>query len=166
MNKAFLSLLLVAGFGCAAAFAQGETGTVTTTTNFVFPPVGLVSGETAAVSLVNIAPAPTSTTATAPSCTGTVTFAGPTGTTIGTASPFTVGSGQIKTISLPFATAGITSTRGEILVSVQQTTTRPSTAACSLVFSLEVYDSTGETHVLMGNAAATTPPSNSPEPLH
>jgi hypothetical protein len=77
-----------------------------------------------------------------------------------------VGSGQIKTISLPFATAGITSTRGEILVSVQQTTTRPSTAACSLVFSLEVYDSTGETHVLMGNAAATTPPSNSPEPLH
>jgi hypothetical protein len=31
------------------------------------------------------------------------------------------------------------------LVSVQHTATRPTAAPCSLVFSLEVYDSSGET---------------------
>lgn len=162
MKKSILISAMIASLGCVAAFAQGSTGTTstTTTTNFVFPPVGLASGETMAVSLTNIAPASTSSTATAPSCTGTVTFAGPTGTVMNTggkATAFTVGNGAIDTVSLPSATSGMTASRVEVL-SVQQTITRPATAPCSLVFSLEVYDSNGITHVFLGNTAATTPP--------
>jgi hypothetical protein len=38
---------------------------------------------------------------------------------------------------------------------VQHTVTRPATAPCSLVFSLEVFDtSTGVTHLLLGNSQA------------
>jgi hypothetical protein len=165
MKRAFLCILAVAGFGCACAFGQGETGTVTVTQDFVFPPVGLASGETAAVSLVNIAPAPTTATATAPSCTGTVTFANAAGTIKPTPTAFTVGSGQIETISLQFANSGLTA-RGEIVASVQQTTTRSSTTPCSLLFSLEVFDSSGETHVFLGNASATTPPAKNGEQEH
>jgi hypothetical protein len=156
MKTALLAFLIAAG--CVCARAQGGTTTVTTTQNYFFPPVGFANGETMAVSLANIAPAPVSPAASAPSCTGTVTFASSTGTIIGKANSFTVGSGQIQTISLAFASAGITANRGEILASVQRTTTRPATAACTLVFSLEVYDSTGETHVYLGNASASAAP--------
>ena len=169
MKRAFLGFLAVAGFGCACAFGQGTTGTetVTITHDFVFPPVGLANSESAAVNLVNIAPVPATTTTTtpvaAPSCTGTVTFANATGGAIGgKAIPFTVGSGDIATVSLP---PGLVYTgapaRGLILASVQQTITWPSAAPCSLVFSLEVFDVTsGVTHVFLGNASATAPPLN------
>lgn len=161
MKRALLYLLVIGTFDCICSFAQGGTGTVTTTLDFVFPPVGLATGETAAVSLANIAaPAPTPSNGAVPSCTGTVTFANASGTTIGSATAFTVASGKISTVSLPFSSAGITGTRGEILASVQQTTTRPAPATCSLVYSLEVFDSSGETHVFLGNASATTPTPN------
>jgi len=160
MKRLFLFFLIIAGFGCACALAQGKGETVTTTTNFVFPPVGLTSGYTAAVNLVNIAPASTAANATAPACTGSVTFANSTGTVIGAAVPFTTKGSVITTESISAATAGVTTAapRAEIVVSVQQTTTRPSTAPCSLVYSLEVYDSTGATHVFLGNAAAAAAP--------
>jgi hypothetical protein len=125
----------------------------------------LATGETAAVSLVNIAPASATANAAAPSCTGTVTFANAAGATIGTATAFTVGSGKIATVSLPFSSAGIGASRGEILASVQQTTARPAAVPCSLVFSLEVFDSSGETHVFLGNTSSVTPPAESPEPV-
>jgi len=157
--KSFMSFLLVAGFSAACAFGQGQTGTSTITRDYVFPPIGLGSTETAQVNLVNIAPAPAASTATAPSCTGTVTFASATGATIGQANPFTAGSGEIASVSLPFSSAGISGSHGVILVSVQQTTTVPSAARCSLVFSFETFDtSTGVTHVFVGNASSTTTP--------
>jgi len=117
------------------------------------------------VDLVNIAPAPATATATAPSCTGTVTFANASGATIGTPSPFKVGSGQIQSITLSASTANITGARGAILASVQQTTTVPNPAPCSLLFSLATFDSTGVTHVFLGNSSTTTPPVVHPEPL-
>jgi hypothetical protein len=157
MKSVLISVLFV-GFGCVCAFGQGLTGTTTITRDFVFPPVGLGSGETAEVDLVNIAPTPASSSATAPSCTGTVTFAGATGAVIGKAMPFTTTGGQVASVSLPFSSANITGVRGVILVSVQQSTTLPSSAPCSLVFYLETYDSTGATHVFLGNASTTTPP--------
>ena len=163
MTKSLVCLMALT-LACAAAFAQGTTGTTTstTTTNYVFPPVGLSFGDTASVSLINIAPASTASDATAPSCTGTVTFTSAKGETIGSASSFTVGSGVIDTITLTAESVGVTSSpqRAEIFASVQQTVTRPATAPCSLVFSLEVYDSSGATHVFLGNASATTPPVN------
>jgi hypothetical protein len=158
MNS-FMRFLLIAGISGACAFGQGQTGTSTVTRDFVFPPVGLGSTETAQVNLVNIAPASTASTATAPSCTGTVTFASATGATIGQANPFTAASGQIASVSLPFSSAGISGTHGVILVSVQQTTTIPSAARCSLVFSLDIFDTaTGETHVFVGNASSNATP--------
>jgi len=130
----------------------------------VFPPVGVAPSETVAVSLVNIAQASTSATAATPSCTGTVTFAGATGTVIGKANPFTVGSGQISTIILTATEAGITASRGSILASVQQTTTRPSSAPCSLVYSLQTYDTgSGVTHLFLGNASTAVQPAVGPE---
>jgi hypothetical protein len=54
------------------------------------------------------------------------------------------------------------STRGVFVASVQQTITRPATAPCSLVFSLQTYDSNGETHVFLGNVSAT---SQEPTPI-
>ena len=168
MKRALLGFLVVAAFGCACAFGQGTTTTetVTITQDFVFPPVGLATSETAAVNLANIAPVPATTTTTpvtAPSCTGTVTFANAAGGIIPAGSkpiPFAVGSGDIATVPLP---TGLVFTgpplRALLLASVQQTITRPSAAPCSLVFSLEVFDVTsGVTHVFLGNASATTPP--------
>jgi len=155
MNKIFVSFLLVSCFGCACAFAQGETGTTTITTDFYFPPVSMMSTDTISLNLVNIAPAPTSATATAPSCTGTVTFAGSNGT-IGMPDSFTLGAGKMQTVSLTGTGAGISSGRGGVLVSVQTTTTRPATAPCTLIFALQLYDSSGVTHVYLGNTSATT----------
>jgi hypothetical protein len=160
MKRLFL-LCVIAGMASVCAFAQGSTGTSTTTitTNYVFPPLGVAPSETLAVSLVNIAPTATSSTATAPSCSGTVTFAGSTGTVIGKANSFTVASGQISTITLTATEAGITASRGSILVSVQQTMTRPSSAPCTLVYSLQTYDTgSGVTHLFLGNASTAVQP--------
>ena len=144
---------LAAALAAASAFAQGTTSTTTTTRNFIFPPVGLGSTETAQVNVVNIATA--SSRGTAASCTGSISFANASGAVIGKATIFTVGSNQIVSVSLPFGISGLAGTHGEILASVSQTVTFPSSAPCSLVFSLETFaTATGETHVVLTNAAA------------
>jgi hypothetical protein len=149
----FLLTSFLTALAAASAFAQGTTSTTTTTRNFFFPPIGLGSTETAQVNVVNIATA--SPNATAASCTGTISFANASGAVIGKAATFTAGSNQIASVSLPFATSGLAGTHGEILASVSQTVTFPSSAPCSLVFSLETFaTATGETHVVLTNAAA------------
>ena len=66
-SLAFVTCVLA---GCA--LGQGTTtGSSTVTRDYAFPPVGLANSETAQVNLVNIAPASTTTGATAPACTGT-----------------------------------------------------------------------------------------------
>src|SRR5882672_4914207 len=114
----------------ASAFAQGSTGSTTTTVQFSFPPTGLALTETAQINVTNIAAA--SSTGTAASCTGSVSFVNSSGATIGTATSFTVGTGQITSISLPFAKAAVSGSRTEIRGVVQHTVTRPSTVPCSL----------------------------------
>jgi len=153
MKRLFFVLLAIT-LAVLGAFAQGSTGSTTTTTtqNYVFPPFALIGGDTAAVNLTNIAPAPTAAGATQPSCTGTVTFANSTGTAITKPTSFTVGSGQITTVTQAFT--GTNGTREPVVASVQQTTTRPNSTPCSLVFSLQVYDSSGVTHIFMGNTSA------------
>jgi hypothetical protein len=147
---------LAAALAAASAFAQGTTSTTTTTRNFIFPPVGLGSTETAQVNLVNIAAA--SSRGTAASCTGSISFANASGAAIGKATTFTVGSNQIVSVSLAFGTSGLAGTHGEILASVSQTVTLPSSPPCSLVFSLETFaTATGETHIVLTNAAVNTP---------
>jgi hypothetical protein len=129
----------------ACAFAQ-TTSTTTSTRSFTYPPIGLGSTETAQVNVVNDATA--SSSGTAASCTGTISFLNSAGTAIGTATPFTVTSGQIASASVTFAKVGATGVRTEIRGVVTLTATSGSGVPCSLASSLETYDSTtGATHL-------------------
>jgi hypothetical protein len=152
----FFVTSFLAALAAASVFAQGTTSTTTTTRHFIFPPVGLGSTETAQVNVANLATA--SSNSTAPSCTGSISFANASGAVIGKATAFTVGSNQIVSVSLPFGTSGLAGTHGEVLASVSQTVTFPSSGQCSLVFSLETFaTATGETHIVLTNAATSTP---------
>jgi hypothetical protein len=142
--------------GCA--LGQGTTtGSSTVTRDYAFPPVGLAGPETAQVNLVNIAPASTTSGAPAPACTGTVTFANASGKTIGTPASFTTTGSQVTSMQLTFSQLDASGTRGEFLASVQLTTAFRQAALCSLVFSLETFDSSsGVTHVYLGNSSTGT----------
>jgi hypothetical protein len=156
--------------------------------SFTSPPVGLAYTETLQVNVANqsvvlgISPVgvctlcgefgipntslPTAMTTTAPttlpftnSCTGTITFTSAGGTTIGKPVPFTVTLGQIFSAPLPFSMTGYSGFRGEVVASVQGTTTIPSTTLCSLSISLETFDTnTGITHVFLPLPASLTVP--------
>ncbi len=150
-------LLTAAALTAAFPLAQTSTstGTVTQTTNT--PVVGLASSETAQINVVNAAAA--SSSGTAASCTGTISFLNASGTAIGTATSFTVGSGVINSVSLPFAKVGVTGTRTEIRGVITHTVTLNSGVPCSLEATLETYDtSTGVTHVYLSNVAAGNVP--------
>lgn len=152
-----------AGLVFAAVSAPGQTNTTqstaTTSTQIStasLPPVGLASTETAQVNLVNTAPAPLS--GPAPSCTGSVAFYAAGGSLIGASSTFTVGSGQIESVKLPYdlteASGGRTVVRAEIVLTVQ-TTSVSQAPACILVSSLETYDTaTGVTHAFVSGGTA------------
>lgn len=175
----FLTTLAILSAGSAAAQVISPIQPITTTISYprsyTSPPVGLAYTETLQVNVTNQVPAPvflsgvisvitpTNTTATLPttttpiteSCTGTVTFTNVAGTTIGKPVPFTVTTGQIFSAPLPFASTGISGFRGEILASVQGTTTIPSSNLCSLSISLETFDTnTGVTHVFLPLSAS------------
>ncbi len=150
------SLFVIASVFGACAFGQTSA---TFTRDYNFPPVGLASTETAQINLVNIAPIPTTTTTEAPACTGTVTFTNASGAVIGKPTSFTTTGSQVTSIPLTFSQLQLASSdvRGEFVASVQLTRSLPSAALCSLVFSLETFDSsTGVTHVYLGNSATGT----------
>ena len=130
----------------AAVAAMGQTTTSTTTTRTsTLPPIGLASSETAQINVVNLATATTG--GTAASCTGSISFVNAAGTTLGTASSFTVTSGQTFSKPLPYATtaaSGRTVVRGVVTLT---STTGSSAAPCSLAVTLETFDTaTGATH--------------------
>jgi len=147
-KRNFVVTSLLAAALAMSAFAQTTTTTTTSTRTFSFPPVGLGSTETAQVNVVNMASA--SSSGTAASCTGSIQFANASGTVIGKATTFTVGAGQISSVTLPFGTSGFSGTHGDFVASVTQTVTIPQTAPCDLVVSLETYaTATGETHAVL-----------------
>jgi hypothetical protein len=145
-QRYLLSLLAAAAFTAAGAIAQTTGSTVSHT--MTFAPIGLASSETAQVNLVNLASNPTS--GNAASCTGSVSFLSGTGSVIGSATPFTVTSGQIFSVKLPYANTAA-SGRTVVRATVTQTfATGSSTTPCELATSLETYDSTtGVTHVFV-----------------
>ncbi len=137
-------------------FGQPVVTTSGITRTYNFPPVGLASTETAQVNVVNEAAAPTTAGATAPACTGTVTFANASGKTIGTPATFTTTGSQVFSTQLTFTQLAATGTRGEFVASVQLTSSSliPARALCSLMMSLETFDdTTGATHVYVWNSA-------------
>jgi hypothetical protein len=130
---------------------------------FQLPPIGLAGSETAQVNVVNTATvAATSTGATAPSCTGTITFYNASGSIIGSASSFTVAGGQIFSATLPYASTGGSGSRTVIRVAIVLSTTTTSglqppqpPAPCALASSLETYDTaTGVTHAFVSGVSA------------
>lgn len=142
---------------------------VNLTRDYNFPPVGLASSETAQINLVNIAPMSTTTTSEAPACTGTVTFTNTSGAVIGKPTSFSTTGSQVTSVQLLFKDLQLASTdvRGEFVANVQLTRSVPATAPCSLVFSLETFDSsTGVTHVYLGNSATGTALVGNPIAVH
>jgi hypothetical protein len=155
------SSLIAAAFvlvsSASVAVAQGTSTFATITRDSVFPPVGLGSTETMQINVLNTATTPTN--GTAASCTGTITFSSATGTIIGTATPFTVASGQVFSVKLAYSSTGATTGRAEIVGSIQSTTMIPSKAPCALVSSLETFDtSSGATHAFLSNSSANAVP--------
>ncbi len=142
-----------------SAVAQTSDATATThTSDFTFPLVGLASTETLGVNLINLASnATTSTsTTTAASCTGTVSFINAAGTTIGSATTYTLAAGAVTSVTLPFSSAGLTGNRGLIRTVVATTTTNG--VPCSLSFTLNTYDtSSGVTHVFITGSGVAQP---------
>jgi hypothetical protein len=129
--------------GCLAVAASAQTTTSTSTITRSLPPVGLASTETLQINLRNDAAA--SSSGTAASCTGSVSFSTSTGTAIGSATSFTITSGEVSSVSLPFSKSGL-SARGEIVASITLTLT--SGTPCALLSSLETFDtSSGVTHI-------------------
>jgi hypothetical protein len=154
------SSLLIGAFILASSVsvvaAQGTGIVATISRDSVYPPVGFGSTETIQINVLNTATTPTN--GTAASCTGSITFSSATGSIIGTATPFTVGSGQVFSVKLAYSSTGATG-RAEIVGSIQSTTMIPSKAPCSLVTSLETFDtSTGATHAFLANATANAVP--------
>ena len=157
LRRSLLTLLVVT---CCAvsAFAQYSTtatGTSTTTytPQFSFPPAGLAATETAQINVVNVAS--NSSSGTAASCTGTITFLDSAGATIGSAASFTVTAGQLFSASLPYSSVG-SSGRVQIRGEVQWSAPSSSAAPCSLLSSFETFDTdTGVTHLLLGGVGGS-----------
>jgi len=147
--------LLAAAICTTSAFAQPTTGSSTISRSFTFSPVGLASSETAQISVVNVAVATSG--GTAASCTGTIAFLDANGAAIGAAAGFTVASGKIASASLPFTKANA-SGRAEIRGVVSLTESTTAQAPCSLLVTLETFDTiTGVTHVYQGNGTVALP---------
>jgi hypothetical protein len=150
-------LRIVPVFLAAALAALSQTAVPNTpTTQSTLPPFGLAMSETAQVNIVAttvVTPVATSATAAAPSCSGTVTFYNAKGAVIGTATPFSVASGQISSITLP----GSSGPRAVIRAVITNSTpiTVLGLPPCDLAYSLETYDTTsGVTHFFVSGVLA------------
>ena len=121
---------------------------------FLFPATGFsVTSETVRVTVVNIAPA--AHNGTQANCTGNILFNDSTGTALQPATPFTAkGTGAIATVDLVTPAAlKLLPGRAETQAAVQLNIDPKSTAPCSLLLTLEVYDNgTFATHGLVTTA--------------
>lgn len=162
-SRRFLLISAAAVCGGISMWGQGAATPTSITRNYLFAPIGLGGSETASITVVNTATASpyvgtSGTQASAPSCTGTISFSNANGA-IGTPTPFTLGSEQFKTVTLPFASAGVTGNRGEIQGKVSLTISTSTVNPCSLMFSMETYDSgTGATHAVLSASLASIEP--------
>ena len=142
----------ILAFVTGLIWAAGPTYAQTTyTSSSWLPPAGIASTETLQVNVVNNANAPAS--APAPSCTGTIAFYSTSGSIIGTATPFTIGDGEIFSAMLPFASTGASASRTVVQAKVTLTgsaTGDNSSPRCVIASSLEIFDTaSGVTHAFV-----------------
>ncbi|MDE3196703.1 MAG: hypothetical protein KGN84_10185 [Acidobacteriota bacterium] len=152
MNRFALILTgtLLAG---ALAFAQPSPTTTTTTSTTNLPPAGIGAMETLQIILTNTASSSVSSLASpaAPSCTGSVAFYNASGTQIGSPSSFMLGSNQITSVNLSYASAGSTAVRALVRPVISITTTRPNPSPCALSYSVVAFNaSAGVTTAVLG----------------
>jgi hypothetical protein len=118
--------------------------------------VGLGSTETAQIAVVNLANAPSS--GPAASCTGSIAYFNAAGTAIGTAATFILGTGQVASARLPFASAGAAGVRALIRGVVTVTRTAGSGVSCTPAATLDTFDSsTGVTNHRYAGEEAISP---------
>jgi hypothetical protein len=154
--RAFAGALITAicAFGQFTAGTNSNPSTNTITTTSSFPPVGTAATETVQVVLSNTAGVSSNATAAsneaALSCNGSVAFYNAGGAVIGTATSFTLTSGQIAQVSLPYASTAPASVRELIRAVVSLNITFGDAAGCSLSYSLATFDTTtGATHAIV-----------------
>ncbi len=139
-------------FAAAPAFAQTESTYVLR--HSWLPPAGIASTETLQVNLVNNIIVPPN--AASPACTGTVAFYNSSGSIIGAAAPFTIGSGNIFSATLPYAATGSPGPRTVVQAKITLTgsaTGETSQPPCIIASSLEIFDTaTGVTHAFVSGA--------------
>ena len=148
---------LVLSLGAASALcAQTSVLFSNNVRQFSFLPVGLASSETAQINVVNLASK--SSSGTAASCTGTVSFLNASGTTFATGTSFTIATGETSSVTLPYSATGGSGARVLIRGVVLLTESNSPAAPCVLQTSLETFDtSTGVTHLLIGSGDAVRP---------
>jgi hypothetical protein len=111
-RKSSTLILTSTGLTAAVAMAQTTTSSFTATQTSSFPPAGWASTETAQINETNLAT--DSSSGTAASCTGTISFLNASGTVIGSATSYTVAGGVTASVTPPFARAASTAVRTEI----------------------------------------------------
>lgn len=144
----------IAVFSLAGAAVAQSGATVTRT--FL---VGLGSTETAQIAVVNLANAPSS--GPAASCAGSIAFFNAAGTAIGTATAFTLGTGQVASARLPFASTGGSGVRALIRGVVTITRVIESGVSCTPAATLDTFDSSsGVTNHRYAGEEAISPSGN------
>lgn len=159
MKNKYLTLIVIAGVTALSTMAQAVTTTTAASTRTTaLPPFGLGTTETARINLTNVAVA--SQAGTAASCEGSVAFLNAAGATIGTATTFKIATLVISSVSLPFASAGLTGPRGVVRAAI--TVNHPATSStapappCSLLTSLETFETvSGATHLYITEQIAS-----------
>lgn len=147
-------LLIIGLAGVFLAIAQ--TTNTPSTREYAFPPVGLGSTQTARVNVANTAA--NGSNGTAASCTGTISFLNTSGTAFGSASTFTLTSGQISAAALPGPSGSGAHTEFRAIVQLNSSTATPR-PPCTLVMSLEVDDTTsGAVQVVLPSATLSVGP--------
>jgi hypothetical protein len=153
-------------FAAVSVFGQ-ITNTLTTPSSV--PPVGLAVTETAQVNVVNTAVASSlvsgggvpggsaSGGTTGPSCSGSIAFYNSKGAIIGSAATFTVTTGQIFSVALPYSSTAGSGARTVIraVITNQTPITALGIPPCDLAYSMEIYDTaTGVAHAVVSGVVA------------
>jgi hypothetical protein len=139
--------ILIAAVCLLAATAVAQT-TTTVTSDASTPVVGLAGSETVQINVINTAAA--SPSGVAASCVGAITFYNSSGSAIGSATSFSIGTGQVFSAS---TTSGKT-TRVSVRGVVALTETLRSGVPCALATNIETFDTTsGVTHLHVDSAS-------------
>jgi hypothetical protein len=147
MSNAKAVLTCAIALSLLAASAAGQSTAPDASPLPSLPPTGLAPSETVQVNVANIAVS--TSTGISASCTGSITFYNASGTAIGTPATFSLGTRQMFSAPVPYASTGGTGARTVVRaeIALMATVAGFGIPPCALASSIEVYDTTtGVTH--------------------